>query len=308
MEDQVPANRLYVGNLPWSTDVDELRAIFSSCGAITHVDIPKGRQGRSRGYGIVEYSSAAEAQAAIAQLEGARPPRFSFPYSFARIGVSASAWGSRARANANAIRAPPIRAGQRRFIDRTIERPIAPRSDRARAIDPPRTNADEPPPFFRPLPPGHTLGDRNLTVREDNAPTKTANSGGGSKSGGGRGSGNVMGETPAAEGCRCYIGNLAWETTAESLVGAFEDYRPRLAAGAGFRRAKARDRDGGDGAVVVVVASFALFFFLLPGWSLVRGARLFLFSSLWGWKLTTALLPLLNNDSALLLRRLRRQR
>ncbi|EEH54995.1 uncharacterized protein MICPUCDRAFT_60999 [Micromonas pusilla CCMP1545] len=140
MEDQVPANRLYVGNLPWSTDVDELRAIFSSCGAITHVDIPKGRQGRSRGYGIVEYSSAAEAQAAIAQLEG------------------------------------------------------------------------------------HTLGDRNLTVREDNAPTKTANSGGGSKSGGGRGSGNVMGETPAAEGCRCYIGNLAWETTAESLVGAFEDY------------------------------------------------------------------------------------
>ena len=97
MEDQVPANRLYVGNLPWSTDVDELRAIFSSCGAITHVDIPKGRQGRSRGYGIVEYSSAAEAQAAIAQLEGARPPRFSFPYSFARIGVSASAWGSRAR-------------------------------------------------------------------------------------------------------------------------------------------------------------------------------------------------------------------
>ena len=148
MEDQVPANRLYVGNLPWSTDVDELRAIFSSCGAITHVDIPKGRQGRSRGYGIVEYSSAAEAQAAIAQLEGARPPRFSFPYSFARIGVSASAWGSRARANANAIRAPPIRAGRRRFIERTIERrPIAPRSDRARAIDPPRTNADEPPPF-----------------------------------------------------------------------------------------------------------------------------------------------------------------
>ena len=123
MEDQVPANRLYVGNLPWSTDVDELRAIFSSCGAITHVDIPKGRQGRSRGYGIVEYSSAAEAQAAIAQLEGARPPRFSFPYSFARIGVSASAWGSRARANANAIRAPPIRAGRRRCIDRTTERP-----------------------------------------------------------------------------------------------------------------------------------------------------------------------------------------
>jgi RNA recognition motif-containing protein len=150
------------------------------------------------------------------------------------------------------------------------------------SIRPERTPTN-PPPFFRPLPPGHTLGDRNLTVREDNAPTKTANSGGGSKSGGGRGSGNVMGETPAAEGCRCYIGNLAWETTAESLVGAFEDYRPRLAAGAGFRRAKARDRDGGDGAVVVVVASFALFFFLLPGWSGVSSAeRVFFFFHLSG--------------------------
>ena len=144
MEDQVPANRLYVGNLPWSTDVDELRAIFSSCGAITHVDIPKGRQGRSRGYGIVEYSSAAEAQAAIAQLEGARPPRFSFPYSFARIGVSASAWGSRARANANAIRAPPIRAGQRRFIDRTTDR--AALRSRARDRSAPNERRRTPPP------------------------------------------------------------------------------------------------------------------------------------------------------------------
>ena len=60
-----PTNRLYVGNIPWSTTVDELRGIFSGCGTITLVDIPTGRQGRSRGYGIVEYSNVNEAQVAI---------------------------------------------------------------------------------------------------------------------------------------------------------------------------------------------------------------------------------------------------
>jgi hypothetical protein len=65
-----PTNRLYVGNIPWSTTVDELRGIFSQCGTISLVDIPTGRQGRSRGYGIVEYSSVPEAQMAIQQLDG----------------------------------------------------------------------------------------------------------------------------------------------------------------------------------------------------------------------------------------------
>jgi RNA recognition motif-containing protein len=35
------------------------------------VDIPTGRQGRSRGYGIVEYSNVNEAQVAIQTLDGA---------------------------------------------------------------------------------------------------------------------------------------------------------------------------------------------------------------------------------------------
>ena len=65
--------------------------------------------------------------------------------------------------------------------------------------------------------PGHTLGDRNITVREDKAPTKSAPS----KSGGGNR--NTLGDTPAAEGCRCYVGNLAWETTEETLIGASRD-------------------------------------------------------------------------------------
>ena len=63
-------NRLYVGNIPWTTTTDELRGMFGSFGAVTLVDIPMGRQGRSRGYGIVEFSNINEASVAIQQLDG----------------------------------------------------------------------------------------------------------------------------------------------------------------------------------------------------------------------------------------------
>ena len=93
------------------------------------------------------------------------------------------------------------------------------------------------PPSFHPS--GHTLGDRNITVREDKAPTKSAPS----KGGGNR---STLGDTPAAEGCRCYVGNLAWETTEESLIGTSPPPdsvfpRPRPAR-ATARETPARDR------------------------------------------------------------------
>ena len=43
MASEEPTNRLYVGNIPWSTSVEELRGIFSQCGSISLVDIPTGR-------------------------------------------------------------------------------------------------------------------------------------------------------------------------------------------------------------------------------------------------------------------------
>ena len=63
--------RLYVGNIPWSTTIEDLRELFAECGGVTRVDIPTGRQGRSRGYGLVEFNSEAEAQAAVTRMDGA---------------------------------------------------------------------------------------------------------------------------------------------------------------------------------------------------------------------------------------------
>jgi hypothetical protein len=63
--------RLYVGNIPWSTTIEDLRELFAECGGVTRVDIPTGRQGRSRGYGLVDFNSEAEAQAAVTRMDGA---------------------------------------------------------------------------------------------------------------------------------------------------------------------------------------------------------------------------------------------
>jgi RNA recognition motif-containing protein len=57
---------------------------------------------------------------------------------------------------------------------------------------------------------GQALGDRTITVREDKAPAKAA---------GKKHTSVVLSEAPAGgEGCRCYFGNLAWETTEEMLM------------------------------------------------------------------------------------------
>ena len=53
-----------------------------------------------------------------------------------------------------------------------------------------------------------------------------------SKSGGNR---STIGDTPAADGCRCYIGNLAWETNEESLIGKFQPDTPNRADSGRFR-------------------------------------------------------------------------
>ena len=64
--------RLYVGNLPFSTDEASLRALFEQNGQkVTDVKIVTDRDtGRSRGFGFVEMSTDVEAKAAIETYNG----------------------------------------------------------------------------------------------------------------------------------------------------------------------------------------------------------------------------------------------
>ena len=62
--------RLYVGNIPWSATEQELRDLFADTPGVRRVEIPTGRQGRSRGYGLVEFDTAEEAAAAVSRVDG----------------------------------------------------------------------------------------------------------------------------------------------------------------------------------------------------------------------------------------------
>ncbi len=60
------ANKLFVGNLPFSTTNQDLEELFAQSGAVTSVNIIMDKfTGRSRGFGFVEMGTDEEAQAAI---------------------------------------------------------------------------------------------------------------------------------------------------------------------------------------------------------------------------------------------------
>lgn len=64
------STRLFVGNLPWSTEESQLLELFNSVRPCNKATIERGRQGRSRGFAIVEYPSAMDAMAAMQALNG----------------------------------------------------------------------------------------------------------------------------------------------------------------------------------------------------------------------------------------------
>ena len=64
-------NKLYVGNLPYSFRDEDLQQTFAPYGAINSAKVMMERDtGRSKGFGFVEMGSDAEAQAAIAGVNG----------------------------------------------------------------------------------------------------------------------------------------------------------------------------------------------------------------------------------------------
>lgn len=64
---------IFVGNLSFNTNEDELRQLFESYGQVDRVSILTDREtGRSRGFGFVEMSSNEDGEKAIAALNGSQ--------------------------------------------------------------------------------------------------------------------------------------------------------------------------------------------------------------------------------------------
>lgn len=87
--------KLYVGNLAWTTNEDTLRELFSKHGEVVDAFIVRDRlSGKSRGFGFVQFENQETALAAKQALDGAenngrtlrvneadeKPPRAPHPY------------------------------------------------------------------------------------------------------------------------------------------------------------------------------------------------------------------------------------
>ena len=63
------SRKLYVGNLPFTTDETQLQALFAQAGTVETVSLVRDREtGRARGFAFVEMGTDEEAQTAINKL------------------------------------------------------------------------------------------------------------------------------------------------------------------------------------------------------------------------------------------------
>jgi RNA recognition motif-containing protein len=63
------ARKLYVGNLPFTTDEQDLRALFAGAGTVDSVNMVRDQAtGQARGFAFIEMASDEDAQNAISTL------------------------------------------------------------------------------------------------------------------------------------------------------------------------------------------------------------------------------------------------
>jgi RNA recognition motif-containing protein len=89
--------RLYVGNLPYETNENDLRSLFEADGrTVTQVSIVTDRDtGQPRGFAFVEMANQNDAQAAISALNGQELGGRSLSVNEARERTSSGGGGRR---------------------------------------------------------------------------------------------------------------------------------------------------------------------------------------------------------------------
>ena len=91
-------NKLYVGNLPYTTTEDELRSLFEQAGSVASVTIIKDRETRqSKGFGFIEMGNSEEAENAIRLFNGYNLNRRELKVNEARPREEDSGGGFRSR-------------------------------------------------------------------------------------------------------------------------------------------------------------------------------------------------------------------
>eukprot|EP00249_Psilotum_nudum_P011837 c23413_g1_i1 orf=248-1171(+) len=86
------ATKLYVGNLPWTCDSQQVAELFQECGSVELVEVIYDREtGRSRGFAFVTMTTPDDASRAIERFDqsvfGGRTLRVNFPDRSRSVGV-----------------------------------------------------------------------------------------------------------------------------------------------------------------------------------------------------------------------------
>ena len=68
-EKQLNEKRLYVINLPFNSTEEEIREVFLKYGKITELKLPKGKEGKFKGFAYVAYENESQALHAFADLD-----------------------------------------------------------------------------------------------------------------------------------------------------------------------------------------------------------------------------------------------
>ncbi|MDR1475153.1 MAG: RNA-binding protein [Holosporales bacterium] len=64
-------NKIYIGNMSYSTTENDLASLFGQCGNVTSASVIKDRYtGRSKGFGFVEFENNDSANAAVEKFNG----------------------------------------------------------------------------------------------------------------------------------------------------------------------------------------------------------------------------------------------
>ncbi len=68
LENNFGSRRIFIGNLAYSVGWPLLKDTFRECGEVVYADVMRGQDGRSKGCGIVEFSTPDEAALAVRTL------------------------------------------------------------------------------------------------------------------------------------------------------------------------------------------------------------------------------------------------
>lgn len=62
------SKKIYVGNLQWEVSDSDLRELFAPVGGIENVEVVHGPEGRSKGFGFIEFITPEDAELAVHTL------------------------------------------------------------------------------------------------------------------------------------------------------------------------------------------------------------------------------------------------